>query len=41
MPSTVAAIRQASDTTLMLRTPCSTGRLQHNPDRSNGGLTEL
>jgi hypothetical protein len=40
MPSSVAAIRQASDPTLMPRTRSPTGRLQHNPDRTNGGLGE-
>jgi hypothetical protein len=41
MPSSVAAIRQAYDTRLMPRTRSPTGRLQHNPSRSNGCLAEL
>ena len=38
MPSTLAAIRQANDAGLMARTRSPTGRLEHNPDRSDGRL---
>ena len=39
-PSRVAAIRQAYDVRLIPRTRSPTGRLQHNPDRSYGGLAQ-
>jgi hypothetical protein len=40
MPATLAAIRQASEAGLIARTRSPTGRLQHNPDTSYGGLAE-
>jgi hypothetical protein len=40
MPATLTAIRQASEAGLIARTRSPTGRLQHNPDPSYGGLAE-